>query len=216
MSTSFIKMVGALGLACLAVIVGVYAASTGPRLTGMHGVVLSEDIYDFGTIAIDDRLDPLGHDFRLTNHKARPIRIEHVSSSCGCTDVSVSHRVLQPGESAIVHAKMAVESTGKQVSNIWINLGKDGLLTLTLVAHGRRAINLFVMESLVTVTPEAVSSLTLLATNPPLSSRPRPLLVDPPVSAARLVVVGRPPLVRSSPSSCAQSHLADSSAILFR
>ncbi len=54
------------------------------------------DIWDFGTIREED--GPVSHTFRFTNTGNKPVVIERVAVSCGCTTPSYSRRPVMPGE----------------------------------------------------------------------------------------------------------------------
>lgn len=69
----------------------------------------SENAFDFGEINQDDKVE---HIFNLINDGERDLIIRNVRSSCGCTAVSPSKKVIAPGETAPI--KVVFDSTGKK------------------------------------------------------------------------------------------------------
>src|SRR5690606_12608015 len=69
----------------------------------------SETSYDFGELKQGDQK---GHTFSLKNTGKRELVIRNIRSSCGCTAVSPSKKVIAPGESAPI--KVTFDSRGKR------------------------------------------------------------------------------------------------------
>lgn len=69
----------------------------------------SETSYDFGEMKQGDKKD---HTFTLTNDGKSELIIRNVRSSCGCTAVAPSKKVIAPGES--VPLKVTFDSRGKR------------------------------------------------------------------------------------------------------
>ncbi len=69
----------------------------------------SEKSYDFGEMRQGDKKD---HTFQLTNDGKSELIIRNVRSSCGCTAVAPSKKVIAPGESAPI--KVTFDSRGKR------------------------------------------------------------------------------------------------------
>lgn len=69
----------------------------------------SESSYDFGEMKQGDKKD---HTFSLTNDGKSELIIRNVRSSCGCTAVAPSKKVIAPGES--VPIKVTFDSRGKR------------------------------------------------------------------------------------------------------
>ncbi len=69
----------------------------------------SEASYDFGEMKQGDKKD---HTFTLTNDGKSELIIRNIRSSCGCTAVAPSKKVIAPGES--VPIKVTFDSRGKR------------------------------------------------------------------------------------------------------
>lgn len=69
----------------------------------------SESSYDFGEMKQGEKKD---HTFNLTNEGKSELIIRNVRSSCGCTAVAPSKKVIAPGES--VPIKVTFDSRGKR------------------------------------------------------------------------------------------------------
>lgn len=69
----------------------------------------SETSYDFGELKQGDQKE---HTFSLKNTGKRELVIRNIRSSCGCTAVSPSKKVIAPGESAPI--KVTFDSRGKR------------------------------------------------------------------------------------------------------
>ncbi len=59
-------------------------------------LAVTTDSYDFGRIGSD----PVTTVFTVHNEGGRPLQIESVSTSCGCTTAEMSAQTIAPGESA--------------------------------------------------------------------------------------------------------------------
>ena len=78
-------------LAALAVI-----STTAMAAESDRGLTLSEQVYDFGHVAIDFKLF---HTFRLINNGGQPIRILGLDVSCNCSMVGLLDSLIEPGDS---------------------------------------------------------------------------------------------------------------------
>jgi hypothetical protein len=79
---------------------------------------VGSDAHNFGTIT---KGSIVKHTFQLKNVSKRTITIERVQSSCGCTAVLISNKVLKPNQIAKITAEFNTEGfTGYQEKYIYV------------------------------------------------------------------------------------------------
>jgi len=59
-------------------------------------LVVEQPVFDFGEVAQGDKVP---HTFKFRNDGDKPLYIDRVKSSCGCTAALLSAKTLAPGES---------------------------------------------------------------------------------------------------------------------
>lgn len=86
----------------LLVLVGVLSAGV---LTAQQAEELSfsETTFDFGTVKEAD--GPVIHEFTFVNKGLKPLKIESVRASCGCTTPAWTKEEVQPGETGFIQAQ---------------------------------------------------------------------------------------------------------------
>jgi hypothetical protein len=122
----FLGAVGAAGL-------GVY------RMTVLNPTLDGERYHTFETVELADEPVYLEHTFVLTNHQRRPIEIEQVTSSCGCTTAEPSTRKVAPGASVEIATTLRLNHEGIKKSHVNITYGGTSLDTLYLQGSARLA-----------------------------------------------------------------------------
>ncbi len=126
--------VGATGL-------GVY------RMTVLAPTLDGERYHTFETVELADEPVYLEHTFVLTNRQRRPIQIEQVTSSCGCTTAEPSTRNVAPGASVEIATMLRLNHEGIKKSHVNIVYGGTNLDTLYLQGSARLAHRLRVFPS---------------------------------------------------------------------
>ncbi|SHE67345.1 Protein of unknown function [Mariniphaga anaerophila] len=86
-----------------------FSALSADQLAKAPVAKFSESSHDFGEMKQGDKKD---HTFTLTNDGKTDLIIRNVRSSCGCTAVAPSKKVIAPGESAPI--KVTFDSRGKR------------------------------------------------------------------------------------------------------
>lgn len=86
-----------------------FAVLSAEELANAPVARFSTTSYDFGDMKQGDKKE---YTFDLVNNGKRDLIIRNVRSSCGCTAVSPSKKVIAPGESAPI--KVVFDSTGKK------------------------------------------------------------------------------------------------------
>jgi hypothetical protein len=86
-----------------------FSALSAEELAKAPVAKFSESSYDFGEMKQGEKKD---HTFNLTNEGKSELIIRNVRSSCGCTAVAPSKKVIAPGES--VPIKVTFDSRGKR------------------------------------------------------------------------------------------------------
>lgn len=74
--------------------------------------------------------------FYVYNIGNKPLIIESVSASCGCTNLHMDNKTLNPGDSSIVFITLNTSAIGSKTSNLTFrsNSSKDSVLNLMLEA----------------------------------------------------------------------------------
>jgi len=120
---------GAVGTAGL----GVY------RMMVLSPTLDGERYHTFETVELVDEAVYLKHTFVLTNHQRRPIEIEQVTASCGCTTAEPSTRKVAPGASVEIATTLRLNHEGIKKSHINISYGGTSLDTLYVQGSARLA-----------------------------------------------------------------------------
>jgi len=93
-------------------------------------VKADKTVYDYGTIR-KGRKNPMV--FTITNTGEHPLLIDHVSTSCGCTNVSWDKQPVEPGKTATIHVEMTPEETGRFSKTVEVCCNvKESIVKLTL------------------------------------------------------------------------------------
>lgn len=65
-----------------------------------QGVSADRTVYDFGDVVLNS--GPVSHTFTLRNDSAKPVLIDRVTTSCGCTTAQWTSGAIQPGQTGSV------------------------------------------------------------------------------------------------------------------
>ena len=89
---------------------------------------VKEVSYDFGMIP---QGRPVTHNFEVVNKSNKPLMIENVEASCGCTTPEWSQEAIAPGASSLIKVGFNASSAGKFQKSITIYYG-DKVKGLTI------------------------------------------------------------------------------------
>ena len=91
----------------------------------------NQTIYDYATVRKQSKNLAV---FTITNTGEHPLIISHVSTSCGCTNVSWDKQPVEPGKPATIHVEMTPEETGSfsKTVEIYCNV-KESPVKLMLI-----------------------------------------------------------------------------------
>ena len=81
-----------------------------------------EEAHDFGNIP---QGTPVNHTFHFTNTGNKPLKIESVKPSCGCTAADYSKDFIQPGQTGFVKATYKASSAGVFAKTITVRSNAD-------------------------------------------------------------------------------------------
>ena len=81
---------------------------------------LKETSFDFGRIP---QGRPVTHNFEVVNKSNKPLMIENVEASCGCTTPEWSEQPIAPGASSVIKVGFNASTEGKFQKNITIHYG---------------------------------------------------------------------------------------------
>lgn len=87
-------------------------AQSGPRIR------FDNPVYEFGKVAAGE---VVRHEFRFANTGDEVLRIQGVTSSCGCTSTAGLRRILEPGQTGVVPVELATTNLdGNVLKKIWV------------------------------------------------------------------------------------------------
>jgi len=111
-----------------------YAQQQALSLTPAAGAVLSlkESQYDFGTIP---QGRPVTHDFEIVNTGSRPLLIEDVQASCGCTSPQWDPAPIPAGKSGQVKVGFNAAAEGPFSKTITIHYNEGQVKTLMIAGE---------------------------------------------------------------------------------
>lgn len=89
---------------------------------------LKQTSFDFGKIP---QGRPVTHNFEVVNKGSRPLMIENVEASCGCTTPEWTQEAIAPGASSLIKVGFNASSEGKFQKTITIHYG-DKVKGLTI------------------------------------------------------------------------------------
>jgi hypothetical protein len=121
---------------CLAVLVGLGLASGASAATWAEGL-FEELSHDFGPTP---RGPVLVHHYRLTNNTQSAVHVSNVRVSCGCTQATVMHGTLEPGQATSVMATMdSRRFVGPKTVTIFVQFDQPRWeeVRLSISANGR-------------------------------------------------------------------------------
>ena len=114
--------------------------SSGTKTTVDGIIELDKTVHDFGDIMVSD--GPQKCSFKITNISDKPIAINTVSPSCGCTDVKWTREPLKPGKSGTIDATFDNDQGphpfDKTLTVYVSGLKKPVILRLRGTAHDRK------------------------------------------------------------------------------
>lgn len=119
------------------VIAGLVAFSLGMAVLfsfQSRGALAGELRHDFGVVSVPPGGTDVQHVFELINRTSHALAIKSITPTCGCTKVEPSTQNVAPGAALNVSVDFHLEGTGKKFANIHIDLGEDGITTLTVAA----------------------------------------------------------------------------------
>jgi hypothetical protein len=90
---------------------------------------LKELTFDFGRIP---QGKPVTHNFEVVNNGQKPLIIENVEASCGCTTPEWTTEPVAPGAKTIIKVGFNASSQGLFKKTITINYNGDGTKTLMI------------------------------------------------------------------------------------
>lgn len=89
---------------------------------------------DFGTVA---RAAKAEHEFVITNPFSQPMELQSVRTSCGCTTPTIKDKVIQPGETGILHARFNTDRfTGQKRATVVLTIRKPFFTELQFTVGG--------------------------------------------------------------------------------
>lgn len=107
-----------------------YAQNATEKPVKTPGLVFATDQHDFGKIA---QGKPVYFNFDIENTTDKPIVLNHVQASCGCTTPEWDHEPIAPGASSVIKVgyNAAAEGHFEKVINITYNESETKQLKIT-------------------------------------------------------------------------------------
>ncbi|MCI0629704.1 MAG: DUF1573 domain-containing protein [Phycisphaerales bacterium] len=126
----------------------------------------------------------LDHRFLLRNSLSKPVQIQSVKTSCGCTGASASISTVPAGEVVEVSAQLRLTAPGRRVEQVWLNLGELGIHTLVISATAHRPHDFFVPQKSVLLPLGSSKTIIAVATNTESDSEPQAPTITAPHGVA--------------------------------
>jgi hypothetical protein len=155
-------MPAATGVLALALAAGLLARPRAERPdTGLVGIL----VHDFGDVEIGEDVAAPSHVFVLHNTAGEPVRIEGVSSTCGCLDASVDRDVVPPDGELRVSATLQLAGSGTRQAEVILVTSRpqQPVVRLAIQGTGRTLRGLDALPQHFTLRPGESSILYLLA-----------------------------------------------------
>lgn len=93
-----------------------------PVTTEITEIAFDEKSHAFGEVAMGDSVV---HRYTFKNTGAKPLMIESVKPSCGCTSTNYTKTPIAPGESGFVEAAMKAKSVGIFKKSVAVTTNTD-------------------------------------------------------------------------------------------
>jgi len=135
---------------------------------------------NFGEVGLTGQVTTLEHVFELRNRTDRPLVIQGIRASCGCTPIDGSGRIVEAGEVMRLPVKFNLSEVGPKNASLSIIHEDDRVQTLWLRAIGRRSLALQVVDRAVDVGPEREGVIAVMARVQDHDDAPPPLELDVP------------------------------------
>jgi hypothetical protein len=139
-------------------VAGLGFAYLATRAAPEQGLVAAEFTHDFGELSQGDKVDC---EFRLTNRFDRPLTIRNVIKSCGCTNVELSGKALEPGE--VLHLKAEWNVGGSR--------GPSGVALSVIAALPDDTLAITELHMVGTVAPDIVYEPEKMEFSPDMTTR---------------------------------------------
>ena len=118
-----------------------------PESPPVPKIVCDEPVHEFGEVENSQIIE---HDFTIRNAGGATLEILKAKPSCGCTVANISSKVVEPGETAIISAKLNLRGReGKQHKSISVESNDPKTKNLSLLLRGNAV-------SLVSVSPRTI------------------------------------------------------------
>ncbi len=154
-------------------------------------IVCEDPTFDFGTL---DNSQSVLHDFAIRNDGDLTLEIIRAKPSCGCTVANISQKLIEPGQSAVISAKLNLTNReGKQTKIITVESNDPATPQTRLTMQGTAVSQISttprtvavtsmtageIVSNVVTVTSQLEDPLVLLSAetgNPHISARIEPV-----------------------------------------
>ena len=96
--------------------------------------------YDFGTIPLDTMV---AYPFVFKNIGSKPLQIDHVRTTCGCTGFSHTKRPIQPDDTGVIHVHYYPDATGdfRKIAVVYSNAANSPKAILKIRGTVRSAVS---------------------------------------------------------------------------
>ncbi|MDY7107851.1 MAG: DUF1573 domain-containing protein [Planctomycetota bacterium] len=119
--------------------------------------------HDFGEVPIYGRSADVDHTFHLRNVTDRPVVIEQIHQSCGCTAVRETSRTIEPGATVDITVTLSLTRAGKKSANVALVMKDLGVQRLWVYGTGRKEMDLWTSQIALDLTPGETTPLLVFA-----------------------------------------------------
>jgi len=118
---------------------------------------------NFGEVALTGGVVALQHEFALRNRTSRPLVIQTIRPSCGCTPIDTSGRLVEAGGTLRLPVTFNLSEVGPKNASLTIVFDDQTTQTLWLRATGRRTLSIQVLERSIDIGAGREGVVTIMA-----------------------------------------------------
>ncbi len=136
-SPLMIALLSLLALAFLISMALAVRASTSTAAPAQQSALVGVSTHAFGVVDLGANVLPLTHTFVLTNTTSAPVRITHVSTTCGCTLAAADRDVVAAGATVSVTATLHILEVGSKSAQVIVTTDIEMATPVVLLLSGQ-------------------------------------------------------------------------------
>lgn len=113
-------------------LIAFFSAQSQSQVSPVEVLSFKETEFDFGKIP---QSKPVYHSFEITNKSDKPLKLDNVAASCGCTTPEWSRDEIAPGATAVIKVGYNAAAEGPFIKDITITFNGDQTKVLKIKGH---------------------------------------------------------------------------------